>query len=127
MIGAGKRVYFSSNISHSSIFVFYLSVIRFPFHSDSKRKQKYTQSTLAILDKIELDDEETSKESIARLFGYDESSQNYDEMSCWQRTRPKIYALFEEPSSSTGAKVRKKESKADGKATIDNIGTTKMK
>lgn len=64
------------------------------------------QSTLAILDKIELDDEETSKESIARLFGYDESSENYDEMSCWQRTRPKIYALFEEPSSSTGAKVR---------------------
>lgn len=69
--------------------------------------QTILQSTLAILDKIELDDEETSKESIARMFGFDETSENYDEMSCWQRTRPKIYALFEEPSSSTGAKVSK--------------------
>lgn len=63
------------------------------------------QSTLAILDKLELDDEQLSEESIARLFGFDEALLNYNELSCWQRTRPKIYALFDEPSSSTGAKV----------------------
>jgi potassium voltage-gated channel Shaw-related subfamily C member 1 len=64
------------------------------------------QSTLAILDKLELDDEQLSEESIARLFGFDEALLNYNELSCWQRTRPKVYALFDEPSSSTGAKVR---------------------
>lgn len=64
-----------------------------------------TQSTLAILDKLELDDEQLSEESIARLFGFDEALLNYNELSCWQRIRPKIYALFDEPSSSTGAKV----------------------
>lgn len=63
------------------------------------------QSTLAILDKLELDDEQLSEESIARLFGFDEALSNYNELGCWQRTRPKIYALFDEPSSSTGAKV----------------------
>ena len=63
------------------------------------------QSTLAILDKLELDDEQLSEESIARLFGFDDALLNYNELSCWQRTRPKIYALFDEPSSSTGAKV----------------------
>jgi potassium voltage-gated channel Shaw-related subfamily C member 1 len=57
------------------------------------------------LDKLELDDEQLSEESIARLFGFDEALLNYNELSCWQRTRPKIYALFDEPSSSTGAKV----------------------
>jgi hypothetical protein len=63
------------------------------------------QSTLAILDKLELDDEQLSEESIARLFGFDDALLNYNELSCWQRRRPKIYALFDEPSSSTGAKV----------------------
>lgn len=57
------------------------------------------------MDKLELDDEQLSEESIARLFGFDEALLNYNELSCWQRTRPKIYALFDEPSSSTGAKV----------------------
>jgi potassium voltage-gated channel Shaw-related subfamily C member 1 len=57
------------------------------------------------LDKLELDDEQLSEESIARLFGFDEALLNYNELSCWQRTRPKVYALFDEPSSSTGAKV----------------------
>jgi capsule polysaccharide export protein KpsE/RkpR len=64
------------------------------------------QSTLAILDKLELDDEQLSEESIARLFGFDEALLNYNELSCWQRARPKVYALFDEPSSSTGAKVK---------------------
>jgi potassium voltage-gated channel Shaw-related subfamily C member 1 len=57
------------------------------------------------LDKLELDDEQLSEESIARLFGFDEALLNYNELSCWQRTRPKVYALFDEPSTSTGAKV----------------------
>ena len=65
-----------------------------------------TQSTLTILDKLDLDDDKVSEDAIARLFGFDEEALlNYNELSCWQRTRPKIYALFDEPTSSTGAKV----------------------
>ncbi|CAO1398932.1 unnamed protein product [Diamesa serratosioi] len=63
-----------------------------------------TQSTLAVLDKLELDDEQLSQESIARLFGYETLSLN-NELTCWQRTKPKIWALMDEPSSSTGAKI----------------------
>lgn len=63
-----------------------------------------TQSTLAILDKLELDEEQPSEEAIARLFGFEEALLN-GELTCWQRTKPKIWALFDEPSSSTGAKV----------------------
>ncbi|XP_039438720.1 potassium voltage-gated channel protein Shaw-like [Culex pipiens pallens] len=63
-----------------------------------------TQSTLAILDKLELDDEQPSEEAIARMFGFEEALLN-GELTCWQRTKPKIWALFDEPSSSTGAKI----------------------
>ncbi|XP_050085343.1 potassium voltage-gated channel protein Shaw-like [Anopheles aquasalis] len=63
-----------------------------------------TQSTLAILDKLELDDEQPSEEAIARLFGFEEALLN-GELTCWQRTKPKIWALFDEPSSSAGAKI----------------------
>lgn len=63
------------------------------------------QNTLAILDKLDLDNEEDpSEESVARLFGFEEDLLNGD-LSYWQRTKPKIWALFDEPSSSTGAKV----------------------
>uniref|UniRef100_A0A336KTB5 CSON015567 protein n=1 Tax=Culicoides sonorensis TaxID=179676 RepID=A0A336KTB5_CULSO len=62
------------------------------------------QSTLAILDKLELDEEQPSEEAIARLFGFEEALNN-GELTCWQRTKPKIWALFDEPSSSTGAKI----------------------
>lgn len=63
------------------------------------------QTTLAILDKLDLDnDDEPTEESVARLFGFEEDLLNGD-LSYWQRTKPKIWALFDEPSSSTGAKV----------------------
>ena len=60
---------------------------------------------MAILDKLDLDHEQPSEEAIARLFGFEEALLN-GELTCWQRTKPKIWALFDEPSSSTGAKVR---------------------
>lgn len=63
-----------------------------------------TQNTLAILDKLDLDNEEPSEEAVARLFGFEDALLN-GELSCWQRTKPKIWALFDEGSSSTGAKV----------------------
>ncbi|XP_037034250.1 potassium voltage-gated channel protein Shaw-like [Bradysia coprophila] len=63
-----------------------------------------TQNTLAILDKLDLDNEEPTEEAVARLFGFEDALLN-GELSCWQRTKPKIWALFDEGSSSTGARV----------------------
>lgn len=60
---------------------------------------------MAILDKLDLDNEEPTEEAVARLFGFEDALLN-GELSCWQRTKPKIWALFDEGSSSTGARVR---------------------
>ncbi|KAH8274152.1 hypothetical protein KR044_012518, partial [Drosophila immigrans] len=62
-----------------------------------------TQNTLAILDKLDIENEKPTEEQIARLFGFEEALSN-GELNCWQRLKPKIWAMFDEPSSSTGAK-----------------------
>ncbi|XP_045604727.2 potassium voltage-gated channel protein Shaw [Procambarus clarkii] len=63
-----------------------------------------TQATLAILDKLDVDTDKPSEEEIARKFGYEESYLN-GRVTWWQRTRPKIWSLFDEPYSSWMAKV----------------------
>lgn len=83
----------------------FVSWLNFVTHSIMHWSNSFIiQSTLAILDKLELDEEQPSEEAIARLFGFEEALLN-GELTCWQRTKPKIWALFDEPSSSTGAKV----------------------
>ncbi|KAH9636577.1 hypothetical protein HF086_007006 [Spodoptera exigua] len=62
------------------------------------------QNTLAILDKLDIDSEKPSEEEIARLFGYEEAYLS-GELGIWQRIKPKVWALFDEPSSSPAAKV----------------------
>ncbi|KAG6461179.1 hypothetical protein O3G_MSEX012464, partial [Manduca sexta] len=61
-------------------------------------------NTLAILDKLDIDSEKPSEEEIARLFGYEEAYLSGD-LGVWQRLKPKVWALFDEPSSSPAAKV----------------------
>ncbi|XP_028035712.1 potassium voltage-gated channel protein Shaw-like [Bombyx mandarina] len=63
-----------------------------------------SQNTLAILDKLDIDSEKPSEEEIARLFGYEEAYFS-GELGFWQRLKPKVWALFDEPSSSPAAKV----------------------
>ncbi|XP_054711708.1 potassium voltage-gated channel protein Shaw-like [Uloborus diversus] len=63
-----------------------------------------TQSTLAILDNLELDTEKPSDEELARKFGMEEEYLA-GKMSCWQRIKPRIWLLFDEPASSIAAKV----------------------
>ncbi|XP_063365383.1 potassium voltage-gated channel protein Shaw-like [Cydia amplana] len=63
-----------------------------------------TQNTLAILDKLDIDSEKPSEEEIARLFGYEEAY-FAGELGAWQRLKPRVWALFDEPSSSPPAKV----------------------
>ncbi|XP_031836395.1 potassium voltage-gated channel protein Shaw [Nomia melanderi] len=62
-----------------------------------------TQATLAILDKLDVEGEKLSDEEIARLFGYEEEY-NRGTLSRWQKLRPRIWALFDEPYSSLAAK-----------------------
>lgn len=70
----------------------------------SKPNSSCPQNTLAILDKLDIDSEKPSEEEIARLFGYEEAYVS-GELGVWQRLKPKVWALFDEPSSSPPAKV----------------------
>jgi len=63
-----------------------------------------TQTTLAILDKLDIETEKPSEEEIARKFGYEEAY-NKGRLNWWQRTKPAIWSLFDEPYSSFSAKL----------------------
>ncbi|BES94545.1 K_tetra [Nesidiocoris tenuis] len=63
-----------------------------------------TQTTLAILDKLDIDSERPTEEQVARMFGYEEDY-NAGRLTPWQRLKPKVWSLFDEPYSSVGAKV----------------------
>lgn len=63
-----------------------------------------TQDVLAILDRLDLDTDKPTEEDIMKKFGLEEKYKA-GELNCWQRIQPKIWALFDEPYSSTAAKV----------------------
>ncbi|KAG5871529.1 hypothetical protein JTB14_000218 [Gonioctena quinquepunctata] len=63
-----------------------------------------TQETLAVLDRLDLDTDKPSDEEIARKFGFEEDYFK-GTLSWWQLMKPKIWSLFDEPYSSTAAKV----------------------
>ncbi|OTF72154.1 potassium voltage-gated channel protein Shaw-like protein [Euroglyphus maynei] len=63
-----------------------------------------TQETLAVLDRLDLDTEKPSDEEIARKFGMEEDYLN-GTLSWWQRMKPKLWSLTDEPYSSNAAKV----------------------
>ena len=64
-----------------------------------------TQETLQILDRLDLDTDKPTEEDIMKKFGLEDEYQT-GELNCWQKVKPKIWALFDEPYSSTAAKVR---------------------
>lgn len=63
-----------------------------------------TQETLAVLDRLDLDTEKPSDEEVARKFGFEEDYFK-GTLSWWQHLKPKLWSLFDEPYSSTAAKV----------------------
>ena len=63
-----------------------------------------TQETLTVLDTLDLDTEKPSDEEIAKRFGYEDDFYN-GSVSWWQRTKPKIWLMFDEPYSSFAAKI----------------------
>jgi len=66
-----------------------------------------TQETLQALDRLDLDTDKPTEEDILKKFQLiDDDHGLLDETTCWQRLKPKIWALFDEPRSSRAAKVR---------------------
>uniref|UniRef100_A0A1I8BZT9 BTB domain-containing protein n=1 Tax=Meloidogyne hapla TaxID=6305 RepID=A0A1I8BZT9_MELHA len=64
-----------------------------------------TQEVLQNLEKLDLDDEAMKdEEKLYRRFGLDEEFRN-KELNFWQKVKPKMWRLFDEPSSTTGAKI----------------------
>ncbi|CAK5081604.1 unnamed protein product [Meloidogyne enterolobii] len=64
-----------------------------------------TQEVLQNLEKLDLDDEAMKdEEKLYRRFGLDEEFRN-KELNLWQKVKPKMWRLFDEPSSTTGAKI----------------------
>ncbi|XP_070150784.1 potassium voltage-gated channel protein Shaw [Polyergus mexicanus] len=62
-----------------------------------------TQTTLAILDKLDIEDEKLDDEKIARAFGFEEKYRE-GTLTKWQRLRSRVWILFDEPYSSSTAK-----------------------
>ena len=63
-----------------------------------------TQETLAVLDRLDLDTDKPSDEEVARKFGF-EDDYFQGNLSWWQKLKPKLWSLFDEPYSSQAAKV----------------------
>lgn len=61
---------------------------------------------MTILDKLDIETENPTEEEVARRFGWEDDYHN-NELSLWQKTKPKVFSLFDEPHSSTCAKVGK--------------------
>ena len=65
-----------------------------------------TQETLAVLDRLDLDTEKPSDEELARKFGMEDDYLN-GTLSWWQKLKPKLWSLADEPYSSNAAKVNR--------------------
>jgi potassium voltage-gated channel Shaw-related subfamily C protein 1 len=63
-----------------------------------------TQDVLGILDGLDMDTDKPTEDEIMKKFGWEEEYKN-GQLNCWQRIQPKIWALFDEPYSSSAAKV----------------------
>lgn len=66
-----------------------------------------TEEVLAILDKLDIDTDQKSEEEIMKNFNL-ENEYRDGTLNAWQRIRPKIWTMFDEPYSSNFAKVRNK-------------------
>lgn len=59
---------------------------------------------MAVLERLDLDTEKPTEEELARKFGFEEDYFK-GSVSWWQTMKPQIWSLFDEPYSSTSAKV----------------------
>ena len=57
------------------------------------------------MDTLDMDAANMTEEELAKKFGYEENFRT-GKLTTWQRLKPKIWLLFDEPYSSNAAKVR---------------------
>ena len=57
-----------------------------------------------MLDRLDIDTDKPSEEEIARKFGF-EDAYHEGRVSWWQNTKHRVWSIFDEPYSSTPAKV----------------------
>ena len=63
-----------------------------------------TQATLAILDKLDIETDKPTEEELAKKFGYEDKYLT-GAMTRWQKLKPKIWSLFDEPHSGPWARI----------------------
>ncbi|VDM95563.1 unnamed protein product [Thelazia callipaeda] len=63
-----------------------------------------TQETLAVIESLDLDADPPTQEEIAKKFGWEDDYYSGN-LSKWQKLKPRIWALFDEPWSSQYAKM----------------------
>ncbi|KAE9556771.1 hypothetical protein FO519_000177 [Halicephalobus sp. NKZ332] len=64
-----------------------------------------TQEVLSTLEKLDVDVEKlNNQEELYKRFGWEDDYHNQS-LSFWQKVKPRLWRLFDEPSSSTGAKI----------------------
>uniref|UniRef100_A0A1I7XJ45 Ion_trans domain-containing protein n=1 Tax=Heterorhabditis bacteriophora TaxID=37862 RepID=A0A1I7XJ45_HETBA len=63
-----------------------------------------TQEVLKTLDELDIEVDNEDGPDLYKRFGWEDDFHN-DSLSNWQKMKPKIWRLFDEPSSSSGAKV----------------------
>uniref|UniRef100_A0AC34RID7 BTB domain-containing protein n=1 Tax=Panagrolaimus sp. JU765 TaxID=591449 RepID=A0AC34RID7_9BILA len=62
-----------------------------------------TQETLQVIENLDLDSDPPTQEEIAKKFGWEDDYYT-GSLSAWQRLKPKMWALFDEPWSSQYAR-----------------------
>ncbi len=71
-------------------------------------KHRDTQETLATLERLSLDDDKTSSEDLAKMFGFEEEYRDFQRgasLPWYKRYKPVVWQMFYEPYSSKTAKV----------------------
>lgn len=71
-------------------------------------KHRDTEETLATLERLALDDEKTSSEELAKMFGFEEEFNEFmrgGQLPWYKKTKPIVWQMFNEPYSSQTAKV----------------------
>lgn len=66
-----------------------------------------TQDTLQVLDRADIDASDCSDSELYKRFGLEEQFDG-NELTYWQRFRPKVWAVFEIPKSTMLSKVSEK-------------------
>lgn len=67
-------------------------------------RHRDTQEILQIIEQLDLDTDKPNDEEIFKKFGLEEAYV-LKRLTIWQKLKPKVWCLFDEPYSSKAAKV----------------------